>query len=150
MSDYHDDYASQSGSTRASKTATAEDTANRTRLERKAVTKLDLLLVSSMSILYLAAFLDRTNIGSARVAGLQTDLEISDHQFQTCQLFVILLDYNKSLTYGSAYGDLRPVHSSRTPFKFDPEPHRASHPASNNLHLVGSCFVTPITSTQLR
>ena len=88
MSDYHDDYASQSGSTRASKTATAEDTANRTRLERKGVTKLDLLLVSSMSILYLAAFLDRTNIGSARVAGLQTDLEISDHQFQTCQLLV--------------------------------------------------------------
>lgn len=83
MSSYHDDSASQSGSTRASKTATAEDAANRTRLERKAVTKLDLLLVPSMSILYLAAFLDRTNVGNARVAGLQADLKISDVDYQT-------------------------------------------------------------------
>jgi len=83
MHDYHDDSASQSGSTRASKTATAEDAADYTRLERKTVTKLDLLLVPSMSILYLAAFLDRTNIGNARVAGLQTDLQISDYQYQT-------------------------------------------------------------------
>ena len=85
MSSYHDDSASQSEPTRASKTATAEDAANRTRLERKAVTKLDLLLVPSMSILYLAAFLDRTNVGNARVAGLQEELSISDRQYQTGQ-----------------------------------------------------------------
>lgn len=82
MSDYHDDCASQSASTRESKTATAEDAASHTRVERKTVTKLDLLLVPSMSILYLAAFLDRTNVGNARVAGLQTDLSLSDHQYQ--------------------------------------------------------------------
>lgn len=81
MSDYHNDCASQSGSTRASKTA--KDAANQTRLERKTVIKLDLLLVPSMSILYLLAFLDRTNVGNARVAGLQTDLAISDTQYQT-------------------------------------------------------------------
>ena len=83
MSDYHDHCASQSGSTRTSKTETAEDAANHTRLERKAVTKLDLLLVSTMSILYLAAFIDRSNIANARVAGLQTDLSITDNQYQT-------------------------------------------------------------------
>jgi hypothetical protein len=50
--------------------------------ERKAVLKLDLLLVSLMCSLYLLAFLDRANIGNARIAGLQTDLDISDHQYQ--------------------------------------------------------------------
>lgn len=35
-----------------------------------------------MSILYLAAFIDRSNIGNARVAGLQIDLSISDNQYQ--------------------------------------------------------------------
>ena len=85
MSDYHDDSASQSGSTRPSKTATAEDAANLTRLERKTVTKLDLLLVPSMSILYLCAFLDRVNVGNARVAGLQEDLGITDREYQTGQ-----------------------------------------------------------------
>jgi hypothetical protein len=52
------------------------------KMERKAVLKLDLLLVSLMSSLYLLAFLDRANIGNARIAGLQTDLGISDHQYQ--------------------------------------------------------------------
>jgi hypothetical protein len=52
------------------------------KMERKALLKLDLLLVSLMCSLYLLAFLDRANIGNARVAGLQTDLGISDHQYQ--------------------------------------------------------------------
>ena len=150
MSDYHDDSASRNGSTRASKTATAEYVANRTRLERKAVTKLDLLLLPSMSILYLLAFLDRTNVGNARVAGLQTDLGISDIQYQTGKSMVLSLNRNRSLNLSSTHGDLRAVHSGRAPFELDPEPDRASHPASNNLHLVGSCFVAPITSEQLR
>jgi hypothetical protein len=149
MSDYHDDSASQSGSTRASKTTTAEDAANRTRLERKIVTKLDLLLVPSMSILYLAAFLDRTNISNARVAGLQTDLEISGYQFQTGRFLILSLPDNISLTQSSAYGDLRTVHPSRAPFKFDFEPRWASHPAAHDMHLVGSCIDTPIASEQL-
>jgi hypothetical protein len=84
MSDYHSDDAAH-----ASKISVGEDAANITRLERKTVTKLDLLLVPSMSILYLAAFLDRTNVGNARVAGLQTDLKMSDHQYQTGQFVIV-------------------------------------------------------------
>jgi hypothetical protein len=52
-------------------------------LERKTVLKLDLLLVPMMCMIYLLAFLDRANIGNARVAGLQKDLGITDHQYQT-------------------------------------------------------------------
>ena len=78
MRDYHNDDTAHAG-----KTGEVENAANLDRLERKTVTKLDLLLVPSMSILYLCAFLDRSNIGNARVAGLQTDLKITDIQYQT-------------------------------------------------------------------
>jgi hypothetical protein len=54
------------------------------------------------------------------------------------------------LTQGSAHGDLRTVHPSRTPFKLDPEQDRASHFASHDLHPLGSGFVAPISSNQLR
>ncbi|EON67345.1 hypothetical protein W97_06598 [Coniosporium apollinis CBS 100218] len=51
-------------------------------LERKTVLRLDLLLVPMMCMIYLLAFLDRSNIGNARVAGLQKDLGITDYQYQ--------------------------------------------------------------------
>lgn len=51
-------------------------------LERRTVMKLDLLLPPLMIGFYLLAFLDRSNIGNARIAGLQTDLRMSDHQYQ--------------------------------------------------------------------
>jgi hypothetical protein len=83
MSAPQDDGTSEDASTRESKTSTIEDATHVVKLERKTLAKLDLLLVSSMSALYLVAFLDRTNIGNARVAGLQADLGISDHQYST-------------------------------------------------------------------
>lgn len=53
------------------------------KLDRKMLLKLDLILVPMMCALYLLAFLDRANIGNARVAGLQADLSITDTQYQT-------------------------------------------------------------------
>lgn len=52
-------------------------------LDKKRVLRLDLLLVPMMSAIYLLAFLDRANIGNARIAGLQDDLKLTDHQYQT-------------------------------------------------------------------
>ncbi|KAL7911703.1 MFS general substrate transporter [Trichoderma velutinum] len=52
-------------------------------LDRKVLWKLDIVLVPMMTMLYLLAFLDRANIGNARVAGLQKDLGITDVQYQT-------------------------------------------------------------------
>jgi hypothetical protein len=150
MSDYRGDVASDSEYARANKMSTEADAANCTRLERKTVTKLDLLLVPSMSILYLLAFLDRTNVGNARVAGLQSDLGISDHQYQTGK-FTIAVRHVKysSLIQGSAHGDLRTVHSSRTSLQLDPQQDRSSRSASYNLHLVGSCVVFTVASEHL-
>ncbi|KAF9025133.1 MFS general substrate transporter [Hymenopellis radicata] len=52
--------------------------------ERKAVRKLDYAVLPIMTMFYLLSFLDRANIGNARVAGLQKDLGLTDHQYQIC------------------------------------------------------------------
>lgn len=52
-------------------------------LDRQTLLRLDLLLVPLVCSMYLMAFLDRANIGNARIAGLQTDLGITDIQYQT-------------------------------------------------------------------
>jgi len=54
--------------------------------DRKLLRKLDLKLIPWLSFLYLISFLDRTNIGNAKLDGLQQDLHMTDSQ------------YNESLT----------------------------------------------------
>jgi hypothetical protein len=55
-------------------------------LDRQTLWRLDVLLVPLVCAMYLLAFLDRANIGNARVAGLQKDLGMSDTQYQTGEL----------------------------------------------------------------
>ena len=38
---------------------------------------------SNLGLRYLISFVDRSNIGNARVAGLQKDLKLSDVQYET-------------------------------------------------------------------
>ena len=54
-----------------------------TTTERKLVTKIDWRVVPVLSILYLLAFLDRTNIANASIFGLQTDLGLKNNQYNT-------------------------------------------------------------------
>ncbi|KAJ5382489.1 hypothetical protein N7517_000400 [Penicillium concentricum] len=51
--------------------------------DRKILLKMDLVIVPMVALIYLMSFLDRGNIGNARVAGLQTDLRLTDNQYQT-------------------------------------------------------------------
>lgn len=48
--------------------------------------KVDRWLIPWLCLLYLLSFLDRTNIGNARLAGMEPDLNMKGH------------DYNNSLT----------------------------------------------------
>jgi hypothetical protein len=48
--------------------------------------KVDMWIIPWLSFLYLLSFLDRTNIGNARLAGLEDDLGMGGH------------DYNNALT----------------------------------------------------
>ena len=51
--------------------------------QRKLITKIDFRVVPVLSILYLLAFLDRTNIANASVFGLQQDLKLTGTQYNT-------------------------------------------------------------------
>ncbi|KJA14608.1 hypothetical protein HYPSUDRAFT_48993 [Hypholoma sublateritium FD-334 SS-4] len=51
-------------------------------LERRAVRKLDFTILPVMAMFYFLSFLDRSNIGNARVAGLEKGLHLADKQYQ--------------------------------------------------------------------
>nr|VWP01939.1 PKS_ER domain-containing protein [Ganoderma boninense] len=55
--------------------------------------KLDLRLVPPVGILYLLCFLDRANIGNAKVAGLVSDLHLTGVQFNLC-VAITLIPYS--------------------------------------------------------
>lgn len=51
--------------------------------QRKLVRKLDIHVIPVVMLLYLLSFLDRVNIGNARLYGLEDDLNLSGDQYQT-------------------------------------------------------------------
>lgn len=57
--------------------------AKQAAFDRKLLWKMDLIVVPLIAMLYLLVFIDRVNIGNARVAGMQRDLQMNDHQYQT-------------------------------------------------------------------
>ncbi|KAJ5664679.1 MFS general substrate transporter [Penicillium macrosclerotiorum] len=53
------------------------------KLEKGLVRKIDLHLISSLCLLFIFNILDRSNISNARLGGMQSDLGLSDTQYQT-------------------------------------------------------------------
>lgn len=49
--------------------------------EKKTLRKMDMRLIPALAILYLLAFLDRGNIGNAKVQGLTKDLDLSANKY---------------------------------------------------------------------
>ncbi|KAI1818417.1 MFS general substrate transporter [Poronia punctata] len=67
--------------------------------ERKLLWRLDLVLIPWLCLLYLLAFLDRTNIGNAKVAGLTDDLGLSLGEYNiTLTIFFISYSVFEPLT----------------------------------------------------
>jgi hypothetical protein len=60
--------------------------------DRKLLWKLDLKLIPWLSFLYLISFLDRTNIGNAKIDGLQEDLKMTDGQYNA-SLSIFFVSY---------------------------------------------------------
>ncbi|PTB36245.1 uncharacterized protein TrAFT101_000213 [Trichoderma asperellum] len=52
--------------------------------EKKILRKMDLRLIPMLAILYLLSFLDRGNIGNAKIEGLQEDLNLLPDQYNWC------------------------------------------------------------------
>ncbi|KAB5576299.1 major facilitator superfamily domain-containing protein [Coniochaeta sp. 2T2.1] len=64
--------------------------AQKAEVERKLVWKLDLILIPWLCLLYLVCFLDRTNIGNAKIAHLTTDIPMDTHHYNlTLTIFFI-------------------------------------------------------------
>ncbi len=55
--------------------------------------KVDLWLIPWLSLLYLLSFLDRTNIGNARIAGLEKSIGLTPSQYNIC-LSVFFISYS--------------------------------------------------------
>ena len=60
--------------------------------ERKLLRKCDLHVLPMVSILYLFAFIDRINIGNARIQGLEADLGMKGNAYNVA-LFVFFVPY---------------------------------------------------------
>ncbi|KAJ5108292.1 hypothetical protein N7456_004967 [Penicillium angulare] len=71
----------------------------RAKIDRKLLWKLDIRLVPWLSLLYLASFLDRTNIGNAKIDGLSKDLGMSGPQYNaTLTIFFVSYSVFEPLT----------------------------------------------------
>ena len=66
------------------KTEANEDSHHKTPLEKGLVRKADLLFTPLMALAYLLAYLDRNNIGNARLMGFQKATHMSNSQFYSC------------------------------------------------------------------
>ncbi|KAI3330371.1 major facilitator superfamily domain-containing protein [Ustulina deusta] len=51
------------------------------KLERRVLWKLDTRILPILALLFLCSFFDRTNVGNARLYGLEEEIGISDHQY---------------------------------------------------------------------
>lgn len=60
--------------------------------EKKILRKMDVRLIPMLALLYLLSFLDRGNIGNAKIEGLQEDLRMTDNQYNLC-LTVFFFSY---------------------------------------------------------
>ncbi|EMR70405.1 hypothetical protein MGN70_000175 [Eutypa lata] len=71
----------------------------RDKIERKLVWRLDWMLIPWLCILYLLAFLDRTNIGNAKIAGLTDDTHLVGNQYsETLTIFFVSYSVFEPLT----------------------------------------------------
>lgn len=57
------------------------------KLEKDVLRRLDCVVLPIVGMFYLLSIMDRSNLGNARVAGLQKDLHLSDWQYQTGRFF---------------------------------------------------------------
>ncbi|KAL2215487.1 major facilitator superfamily domain-containing protein [Thermoascus aurantiacus ATCC 26904] len=72
-------------------TATLESNEDQ-KLTRRILFKMDVTILPMLALLFLCSFLDRTNVGNAKIIGLESDIGITDHQYDT-GLAVFYLTY---------------------------------------------------------
>lgn len=88
---------------------------------------------------YLLAFLDRSNIGNARVAGLQKNLKMTDIQYQTGKSAREATNFQSGelIFFTSNHCHLRSLHRRRTALELDPQSGRSEEIAPNPVSTLG-------------
>ncbi|CAN9113731.1 unnamed protein product [Alternaria sp. RS040] len=51
------------------------------RVAKKLLFKMDVRILPVLALLFLCSFIDRTNVGNAKILGLERDIKINDHQY---------------------------------------------------------------------
>lgn len=77
--------------------------------------KVDRWLIPWLCLLYLLSFLDRTNIGNARVAGIEEDLGMEGHDYNNT--LTIFVSESPGPTTTSSADSETPVSSSPMPLQ---------------------------------
>ncbi|GKZ31080.1 hypothetical protein AbraIFM66950_011139 [Aspergillus brasiliensis] len=60
--------------------------------ERALVRKIDMTLLPTVWVMYLLSYLDRTNIGNAKISGMQVDLDLTSNEYSIA-LVVFFVGY---------------------------------------------------------
>ncbi|KAF2469742.1 MFS general substrate transporter [Lindgomyces ingoldianus] len=55
--------------------------AHGSQLTRQVLWKMDIRILPILALLFLCSFIDRTNVGNAKILGLQASIHINDHQY---------------------------------------------------------------------
>ncbi|RSL97726.1 hypothetical protein CDV31_012906 [Fusarium ambrosium] len=63
-----------------------------TEAEKKLVHKIDLNLMTSLWVMYLFSYMDRSNIGNAKIAGMNDDLGLTDEEYSLA-IVVFIIGY---------------------------------------------------------
>ncbi|KAL8769579.1 MAG: hypothetical protein Q9209_004511 [Squamulea sp. 1 TL-2023] len=88
-SSYHKDAADF---TTTKDIAHIESHGSRQEREHALIRKIDLFLLPTIWLMYLLSYIDRTNIGNAKIAGMQDDLQLSSGQYSVA-LIVFFVSY---------------------------------------------------------
>ncbi|KAM0480340.1 hypothetical protein ACHAPX_004171 [Trichoderma viride] len=67
----------------------------RNRMERKMIRKVDFRLLTMTILMYILNYLDRNNIASAKLAGMQTDLKLHGNQYEPGCLYLLSCWYTR-------------------------------------------------------
>lgn len=65
-------------------------TSHQSSTERRLLLKLDLHVVPVIALLYMVAFIDRVNLGNARIQGLEKDLGMSGHDYNVAAMIFFI------------------------------------------------------------
>lgn len=87
--------------------------------ERKLLRKIDVRLIPILWFLFMLAFLDRTNIGNARILGMEDDLKMTGNSYSIA-LFIFVSPASKLPHHQGALADSwgyssSPTSSSKSP-----------------------------------